>query len=290
MEPRRSSETSTLLGLIEKVDILDIPANDLLIDYTYQRALFEPAIKKLMKDFAWGGNFGEAEVNVRDDNSIYVIDGQHRIEAARRLYGTTTMIPCRVYYGLSLDEERERYLARNFYSRPATKADTFRARLDSGEPDAVAVNDVLERSAYDLHIGMATASLPRGIVGSGTAEKVLRSWGKEILALSLEAGFRAWGREVHWHTELLKGLGQFYNQARKQDPFDANRLVQVLRLTTPEGLSLEGKRMMAVAGTTHGGGIALAIREAYNFKLGEQNRLGPLDTRRVHKQMMGERR
>src|SRR5258708_7808516 len=82
---------ATVPSEIREVTIFErrVPLNRMFVHYRdqpggYARPLREPRVKKLVAEFDPLG-VGVLYLSMRDDGSYWIIDGQHRAEAARRV-------------------------------------------------------------------------------------------------------------------------------------------------------------------------------------------------------------
>lgn len=113
----------------------------LKIDESYQREkLSEANILSIARDFAWPA-FRTLLVARRPNGDLYVVDGQHRLEAAKRR--GFRQVPCSVFDSAGAEEE-----ARTFYTCsvktvhiPATNK--YRALITAGDPEMLAIQDML---------------------------------------------------------------------------------------------------------------------------------------------------
>lgn len=90
-----------------------LPIDSLTVDRNYQRNInsrrSQQNIKQIIKNFQWR-KFTPVVVSKNEDNTYSVIDGQHRLEAAKAL-GDIDELPCYI-----VDAENTRDQARSFVS------------------------------------------------------------------------------------------------------------------------------------------------------------------------------
>lgn len=119
--------------------LLDIPKGDMRVDETYQRAANENKIRAIAREWSWIA-CGVIIVAERD-NVFYVVDGQHRVIAARRRADIKTL-PCIVFETTGAVEEAAGFLRANTQRKMLGGVDRFRALVATGNPAAVFVRDL----------------------------------------------------------------------------------------------------------------------------------------------------
>lgn len=172
---------------------------ELQIDPTYQRSIESSDSQKLIKRIAQHWNWDLCQplvVSRRGDGGLYVIDGQHRLEAAR-LRGDIDQLPGVVGdYGTAADEAAS-FVHLNQQRRPLGALDLFKAALASDDPEAHAIMAALEAAGLSLaphgnpHFWKAGQV---AIIGG-----IQRSWrrqGAEVTAEGLQVLSTAFAGEV----------------------------------------------------------------------------------------------
>ncbi len=202
---------------------------DIRFDPVVQRALSTMRVKKM------AGNFVEAAVGTpvlsQREDGYYILDGQHRIETLRLVYGENGhKVRCEVFEDLPVEEEAKLFLLRN--EKTNVKAyDKFRCRVTAKEPAAVAITHILKAVGLTLsdqsgvgHVN-AVAALERVYQG-----KRFRSGGEhpEILRQTLDLLKRAWNSDPRAYDGLLiDALGAFL--LRYDEDVDNARLLKRMR-------------------------------------------------------------
>lgn len=123
------------LGLEGKREWL--PAESLLVDQRYQRAISESHLTEIIADFNPNA-LGILQVSRRPDGD-YLLDGQHRREAVVRKKLGHLKLKCEVYEHLSLDEEQELFVLFNEGHLTLNAFHAFQARVKSEDFDAQGV-------------------------------------------------------------------------------------------------------------------------------------------------------
>lgn len=192
---------------------------------------------------------GTFEVSERADGSLWLLDGQHRAEMARRAGHARTGFPAVVHTGLSYEEEAAMFLKLNDY-KPMHPLHRFRARVIEGDKAANELSNILEKHGWRIAGGGATRSAVfaavaalEGIYDGGR----IRKEGQQTIACdrTLEILTAAFGHSPNGvKAELVTGLG-----------------LVILRY----GDQIETPKMSAEMGKVQGGALGL-ITNAKSLK------------------------
>lgn len=149
-----------------------------------QRVLVRGWAERIANDFKLEA-FGFPVLNLRD-GIHYVVDGQHRLEAARIFGFGNDAFQCEVYEDLTQEEEAELFLERNFNKQVATYA-KFKAAVHAQRPTELAVYSTVRALGLNVSGQLSTnenticavASLQRihariGPVGLSRTLRILR--------------------------------------------------------------------------------------------------------------------
>lgn len=126
-------------------ELVRLNKNLLTVEPDYQRQ----ASKKLISDISreWDSDaIGAITVNIRD-NTYYVIDGQHRVEAAKSR-PEVTHLPCIVFTGKTKSQEARILRIMNSNVKIMNSVDKFRASVSEGDDLAIWVNNRLKAAGY----------------------------------------------------------------------------------------------------------------------------------------------
>lgn len=173
--------------------------DQLQIDPSYQRSLETGASQTLIRKIAIYWDWGLCQplfVARRADGGLYVVDGQHRLEAAK-LRGDIWQLPCVVTQFDTAADEAASFVALNQQRRPLSKLDLFNASLAADDAEARAISAAV--AAAGLRIGSSTnlaALRPGAIVNIGGLQRCIRSHGSSVLELALRALATSYPAEV----------------------------------------------------------------------------------------------
>lgn len=109
--------------------IASVPVTLLKLDHSYQRT--ETGNAKKIAD-NWNDEACEFLIVSYRDGNFYVIDGQHRLIAAK-IKGKESL-PCVILTGLTRQEEARRFSVQGVGRKKLSPSDTFKANLECGNP------------------------------------------------------------------------------------------------------------------------------------------------------------
>lgn len=122
-----------------------VKVEDLVIDMSYQR---EPNTKKvsLIARTYNPDAIGVLICSAREDGTIAVIDGGHRVAAMHMLNLSHETVDCLIYFGLSIEEEAKIFhLMNDNRTKPKTQ-DLFKSKVAAGDIDALTVKAILDQN------------------------------------------------------------------------------------------------------------------------------------------------
>lgn len=119
-----------------------VPKGLLKVDSRYQRALNDAKRLRIASNFNWAA-FGVLIVARRDDGSLWVIDGQHRLMAAQSR-SDVKEVPAVIFeFGDNIMDEATDFLIANKDRKPLTGVDSFKAMVVSEDPTALEVQRMI---------------------------------------------------------------------------------------------------------------------------------------------------
>lgn len=116
---------------------------DIRVDPAYQRSMEAKSSQSLIRRMAqhWNWDLCQPLVLARRvdlTERLFVIDGQHRLEAAK-LRGDIDQLPCVIVNYANPADEAASFVHLNQQRRPLTKLDLFKAAVASEDPEACAI-------------------------------------------------------------------------------------------------------------------------------------------------------
>lgn len=128
----------------------ELPVRSLQVDMTYQRdTLSEDKVLGIASRWNFG-SAGVLTVSQRADGSYWVVDGNHRREAALRR-GDIARLSCKVVTGLTVPQEAELFRQLNMYRTNVNSYTKYRSALVAGDATVQACEEMLNR--HGLKIG-----------------------------------------------------------------------------------------------------------------------------------------
>jgi len=252
------ADLMSLLG--ESQEFQMIPAANLRIDPRYQRELSYPHVRNIAKNLTMRA-FGVLLVSRRDNGTMWVIDGQHRIEALKIKGMLSTLVPCHIYTGLSPEDEavifemQTRRLA-------ITPVQRFKTRLFFQEPKAMEIEKILHRYGFQ-----AGPTAPGNLPAVASVEKIYDRNGPERLDAILDLVTTVTDHDTSRapSATILFGLNSF--MMRYEGMYDRGRLLRALQATGIDKLSRNANAIKELMREDLGKSCGRAILTAYNNKL-----------------------
>lgn len=197
--------------------------DELEIDAEYQRALdfsSDQLIRRIAENWDWT-LYQPLAVSRRADGRLFVIDGQHRLAAAR-LRGDIPQLPCTITEFASATAEAASFVALNQQRKPLNAMELFRAAVASGEEEAVAIASAMRTAGLQLAPHTNYRAWKPGMVCNVAS---LRGAWRRYDAAACEAAMRllaqAWPDEVlQFGGTVWPGLAALcsYEKDRLHDP------------------------------------------------------------------------
>lgn len=208
----------------------------LTVDHDVQRPLDTVRVAQIAADFEPEA-FGVIHLSQRDDGSVIILDGQHRVAAANVIGRGEVPVEAVIWTGLSKAEEAAMFRRLN-NTRQVQILDRFRIRIVEGDPTACKLNALLEQHGWTIR--------KAGAIGSFFAVAAL-----EKLYNAKEGGdydtcdsliriaTAAWGHDSNGlRAEIVSGLGALL---RRYPGLDSAKLVTELGKHEGGPLGLIGK-------------------------------------------------
>lgn len=172
---------------------------ELNVDDGYQRSTdtgpSQGLIKKIATNWDWRMCM-PLVVSKRDDGSLWVIDGQHRLAAAK-LRGDISFLPCCVGVYGGVADEAAMFVAMNRQRRAMNRLDDFHAAIASGDSEAEQIAKLITDAGFTVSRKTGSQSWVAGEVAFTSAiAKVLRKHGPTVCALALTTMAEAFPGEV----------------------------------------------------------------------------------------------
>jgi len=207
---------------------------ELAADPSYQRSIDTKRARDLIHRIARGWDWNLCQplaIARRGDGSLRVVDGQHRLAAAR-LRDDIHDLPCVVTAYADAGAEAAAFVALNSDRRALSKLELFKAALISGDEEAGAVMALIEGAGLTLaqHTNW-TAWRPAAIANVPGIVAGYRKHGADVTRIALRAIAGAFPSQVlRFAGTIYPGLAAFIaDEAGAKPPLDEDLLVLVLQ-------------------------------------------------------------
>ncbi len=219
---------------------MEISTADLRVPHaSYQRSLSVTRVRRIAQNFD-ERIANKPKVSYRD-GKFYVFDGQHTI-AARRLRNNGEDLPvaCKVYYGLTEQDEALLFAQQFGFSDVLTAGAKMRALIYGRDPEALAFLEATE--SVGLHLDY-TQSLGENRIGCiSTAFRAFQRVGRESYTEALSILTEAWHGEPHsLRGETVRAMIEFVDLYKGE--FSRDRLVAKLQMVDPLTIYRKGQAM-----------------------------------------------
>lgn len=240
--------------------IAALRAGDLFADRAYQRNLDTTRVDHMSDEYD-RTLLGVLEVSARANGQYAIIDGQHRWAVARKLCGDEEHLVCQVHTGLTPGEEARLFLEIDSGRRNLTWWDRWRARRGQGDPNVLAIDEVLGR--HGLQVNPAPAD--GNIRATKALETIVDDLGDLqmldnvliVLTSAFGLGFDTFDGGIMQGVALV--LGHY-----DADELDTDRLIAQLRTIPPRQLRAEAVALREAHRGTVPRLCAAVIIERYN--------------------------
>ena len=195
----------------------------------YQRGVQRKRVEQIAAEFnEYTAN--EPKISFREGR-FYVTDGQHTIESRiLRNGGKDLPILCKVYTGLTMQQEALFFAAQNGFSAPLKAGVKLRAKVVGGDAISTAFVVANQRIGLVIDYGQRGSNYRIGCVG--TAFRLYKQMGELLYCEAMQYIVTAWeGRPDSLRACVLNGMLHFVELYH--DEFAPNRLIRALHQLQP---------------------------------------------------------
>lgn len=115
---------------------------DIHIDHSYQRETNLARVNQIVKNFAPNA-VGTVYLSMRDNGTLHIIDGAHRVLALRKLGLDDYPINAQVFFGLTPKEEAELFVIMNQARVKPRPHELHKASVTAQDPLAVEIDNII---------------------------------------------------------------------------------------------------------------------------------------------------
>ena len=203
--------------------------------------------------------FNPIKVSARD-GYYYVFDGQHTLAALRMLKGNEDFkVECRVYYGLTREDEARLFAQQNGYSEKVSMPFRLRALNEAKDPVVMDFIETTESQGFLIEFGCYNGKNGR-IAATCEAYASYRKLQKDLYSDMLNLIKKTWGG-VSWSVtkNMLQGMTVFMKMYTNKygERVDVVRFIKALRDVDASDIRSRAKKHKGMAlGTAYGIAIA----------------------------------
>jgi ParB-like nuclease domain len=232
--------------------------NRLSIDSTYQRSTDNEASRRLIAGIAAKFDWrlcAPLVVSRRADDTLTIIDGQHRWMAACRR-DDIPQLPCCVFRYESIKEEARMFIVANRARRPINRLDDYYAALAAADEDALEIRQLVSSAGLNIARTTSAAAWRPGEVAftSSIANAIRRFGAADTLAALTNMAVAFPGQKLMHGGAIFGGLVRIISQ--RAPDFDPDRLISALQTRTADEWGVYA------AGLTSGDRRVVALRDA----------------------------
>lgn len=220
------------VGLRPSLENCRIP--DLNVDPSYQRSIDNGSSSALIRKIAvyWDWSlFHPLAVARRADESLWVVDGQHRLAAAK-LRRDMYDLPCVVTRYASMADEAASFVAMNIQRRALNALDLFNAALAADDDSAIEIMGLLKAAGLTLarHTNH-TAWKPRMLANIGGIRESHRRFGPAVTLAALRALAQGFDGQVLRYGGTIFGAIAYFlaDEFKRSGEMDMGLFIDVLR-------------------------------------------------------------
>ena len=231
-----------------------LPINVLNVD-KYQKKIRERVVNKIVNNFDPTA-VGVIHVSQRKEGALWIFNGQHRVEAMKRLGYES--VDCLVFTGMTYEQESRALVSHHDVSKP-TKAEEHNAKLEAKNTESLAIETALNSIGLRISQGSGVGV----IQAAGTVYSIYRKQGVGTLLGALKILQESFGnhRDV-FLRQNMNGMATFINEY--SDKFDRVRLVKKLKENDISEVVNKANIYKRVNGFSPDEATKLVITEHYN--------------------------
>ena len=228
-------------------------------DGTYQRPLSPWRVRDIVLNFI--AILFQPLIVGKRDGIYYVIDGQHRLEAAKQM--GFTEVPCMVYITASVEEEAKAFVQLQQFRRRITPQQKFVARLAYKDVAAVTISELLTKYSFEIgdYDGFSGNNHKNNRISAiAQVERAYDEGGEKRVDDLLYILRHAWdGRAAALERSVIRGLSKFMNK----NPYGHKALADRLKEADPYTIRLAALSVSRAQGLDESDAYAAVIGNLY---------------------------
>lgn len=242
-----------------KPELAWVKVEKIICDNNYQRDIVSSRLRKILKEFNWR-YFQPVTLSPQDDGTYAVLDGQHRVEAAR-LHPDLDEVPAIIVVMDGLREEADTFVKVNTSRTAVSAIDKYYAGLIAEDPTALMIKRVCDRAGCGIAYaqGKEKAGQTNAVTAVGRAAN---AYGEKATAEAMRLLSEAWPKDKRaLKGTLINGLARVI---RCNDGCDLDHMCAVLRKQDLETFTANFEAIRKIAGGSAEVAIAKTLAEQYN--------------------------
>jgi hypothetical protein len=249
--------------LEHEIEIRQVDIGDFETDLEIQRPLDRAKVDRIKKQFDPNG-IGVVEAWEREPNHLVLVDGQHRIQAARDK-GYPENVDCKIHIGITKQDAAELFLLLNNTSR-LKPVDQFLTGLTAGRHAEIEIAKIVMESGYQI----SRQSTMSGINGVESLRKIYFGGKRtgdtehpDALRRTLQLANDAWKQQEPVSGHVFLGIGYF--MLRFGEDAELQSLAKKLgQAGGPNYLLGKGREAQSFNGGTVASNIGRVVHRIYN--------------------------
>ncbi len=144
----KAQRTLVLKEYTSSGELRFLPTDRLTSGQPYQRPVEEKDVDDLIRK--WDDHLLKPLIVSFRDGHFYLIDGQHRVAALRKMNGgAEVIVPCQVHNDLTYEKEAELYAKLDKANKRMTLSQSTNALIESGQnPEAMEIKRLVEKNGF----------------------------------------------------------------------------------------------------------------------------------------------
>lgn len=191
----------------ERINVADIRTAG------YQRKLEEPKVRRMVREWNVSPTIiGHIILSLRANGMLFVVDGQHRVEAVKRMQGRVNpYLDAIVWEGLSVGDEAEMFWKTQSpkMRKALSPEDIHNAAVYAGDDQAIEIAKIVDASGFRLGQSDFDDTHRGRIHAIKVLADVYELYGPFVLAETLAFIGDAWGTAHSPERILISGVSLF---------------------------------------------------------------------------------
>ena len=244
-----------------------VPITRLQVDPTYQRATDSDGSRRIIVGMVKQWNWTLCQPLVvarRTDGSLWVLDGQHRLQGAIER-GDVPYLPCVISSSLDHKDEARTFVDLNTRRQKLTQGQIFHGMLAAGDPEAKQVQALLDATGWRVLRHSNTAAFkPGDLECAPMLVRLITAKDEATVRFALTVLRAAYpDKPVRQSATLIKAIAEVFGRADSNN-LTAAKLIEAIAALDPWKWPARGAVIQEQhPGTTNIAAIATAIHHAW---------------------------